>query len=66
MKNLNLNHRNHNSGFNKGGNTGNANYNDNDYTVDYEDMIKIDYDEHHDVKKVKTNIPFFKYKITPK
>ena len=43
-----------------------SNYNDNDYTINYEDMIKIDYDEHHDVKKVKTNIPFFKYKVTPK
>ena len=43
-----------------------SNYDDNDYTLGYDEMLKVKYDDILDVKKVKTNIPFFKYKITSK
>jgi|688.fasta_scaffold55588_2 hypothetical protein len=43
-----------------------SNYDDNDYTLSYEEMLKVNYDDILDVKKIKSNIPFFKYRITPK
>ena len=43
-----------------------SNYDDNDYTLSYEEMLKVNYDDLLDVKKIKSSIPFFKYKITPK
>jgi hypothetical protein len=43
-----------------------SNYDDNDYTLGYDEMLKVKYDDILDVKKVKTNIPFFKYEITSK
>ena len=43
-----------------------SNYDDADYTMKYDDMIKVKYEDTVEVKKVKTSIPFFKYKFTPK
>ena len=43
-----------------------SNYDDNEYTLSYDEMLKVNYDDLHDVKEIKSSIPFFKYKITPK
>lgn len=43
-----------------------SNYDNNDYTLSYDEMLNVNYHDLLDVKKIKCNIPFFKYKITPK
>ena len=43
-----------------------SNYDNADYTMNYEDMIKLKYEDIVEVETVKTSIPFFKYKFTPK